>query len=70
MYIHDDYYEVYGVEYLKIDSMKVGVGTGEEEIQMVDFELEPLGKKPEYHERLKESYYILKEFWTGESTIE
>lgn len=66
MYIHDDYYEVYGVEYLKIDSMKVGVGTGEKEIQMEDFELEPLGKKPKYHERLKESYYILKEFWTGE----
>jgi len=66
MYIHDDYYEVYGVEYLKIDSMKVGAGTGGTEIQMVDFALEPLGKKPTYHERLKESYYILKEFWTGE----
>ncbi|MBQ8280165.1 MAG: hypothetical protein IJZ23_10020 [Roseburia sp.] len=70
MYIHDDYYEVFGVEYLTIDSMKVGAGTGEVEIQMEEFELEPLGKKPKYHERLKESYYILKEFWTGESTLE
>lgn len=70
MYIHDDYYEVYGVEYLKIDSINVGAGLGTEGIQMTEFELEPLGKKPEYHERLKESYYILKEFWTGESTLD
>lgn len=64
MYIHDDYYEHYGVEYLTIDAMYVGVGTGENVISMKEFPLEPLGKKPAYHERLKESYYILQEYWS------
>ena len=61
--IHDDYYEVYGIEYLKIDHMKVGVGTREAPIDMVSVPLEPLSKKPVYHERLKRSYYILQEYW-------
>lgn len=64
MYIHDDYYEVYGVEYLKINHMNVGAGDGSTEIKMEKFNLTPIGKKPEYHERLKESYYILKDYWT------
>lgn len=65
MKIHDDYYEHYGVEYLTIDSMQVGAGEGSNTIQMVPFDLKPLGKKPEYHERLKESYYILQGYWAG-----
>lgn len=64
MYIHDDYYEVYGVEYLKINHMNVGAGDGSTEIKMEKFNLTPIGKNPEYHERLKESYYILKDYWT------
>jgi len=64
MYIHDDYYENYGVEYLTIDKIFVGAGTGVNKIMMEDFPLEPLGKYPSYHERLKESYYILQEYWT------
>ena len=64
MYIHDDYYEHYGVEYLKVDSISVGAGTGENVITMESFELSPLGKQPVYHERLKQSYYILQEYWT------
>jgi len=66
MKIHDDYYENFGVEYLKIDEMQVGVGDGTETIEMVPFALEKLGKKPAYHERLKESYYILQEYWNGD----
>ncbi len=64
MYIHDDYYENYGVEYVHIDSMNVGVGDGTSEIKMEKFKLTPIGKNPEYHERLKQSYYILKDYWT------
>lgn len=64
MYIHDDYYEHYGVEYLKVDSISVGAGTGENVITMEPFSLDPLGKYPVYHERLKQSYYILQEYWT------
>ena len=63
MMIHDDYYENYGVEYIPIKSMNVGVGDGTSVIQMSPFELEKLGKEPKYHERLKESYYILQEYW-------
>lgn len=64
MKIHDDYYERYGVEYLHIDEMYVGAGDGTETIEMQPFALEPLGRKPVYHERLKESYYILQSLWT------
>lgn len=64
MKIHDDYYQHYGVEYLRIRSMKVGAGDGSHVIQMADVALQPLGKKPSYHERLKESYYILQAEWT------
>lgn len=63
MRIHDDYYECLGVEYMRIDQMYVGVGDGSETIQMAPFQLEKLGKHPAYHERLKESYYILQECW-------
>jgi len=63
LYIHDDYYENYGVEYLTIDSISVGAGTGNSEIQMEAFALKPLGKNPSYHERLKASYYMLQEYW-------
>lgn len=66
MYVHDDYYLNYGIEYLKIDSISVGAGNGEETIIMDEFRLEPLGKRPSYHERLKASYYILQQYWMDE----
>lgn len=65
MKIHDDYYECYGIEYIKINEMNVGVGDGTNLIDMKPFKLKKLGRNPEYHERLKESYYILKEYWTS-----
>lgn len=64
MNIHDDYYEHYGVEYLRIDKLYAGAGGGEAPIQMSAFTLKPLGRHPAYHERLKESYRILQAFWT------
>lgn len=65
MKIHDDYYENYGVEHLEIDHMKIGVGNGAKTIEMKTFNLENLGNKPEYHERLKDSYYILQDYWSN-----
>ncbi len=68
MMIHDDYYEHYGVENLHIDNMWVGVSDGENReyrISLSSFELKGWGKSVTYHERLKRSYYILKEYWTG-----
>ncbi|HIZ55770.1 MAG TPA: hypothetical protein H9671_06140 [Firmicutes bacterium] len=68
MKIHDDYYLHYGVEYITIDEMYVGIGSNENKeyrIRMNAFPLEGWGKTVTYHERLKESYYILKEYWTS-----
>lgn len=67
MYIHDDYYNNYGIEYIKIDSISAGAGNGRNTIEMGEFALKPLGKYPAYHERLKQSYYILQEYWTQET---
>lgn len=67
MEIHDDYYEGnYGVDYITIDEMHVGVGEKEdgECIGMAAFALEGWKNKVTYHERLKSSYYIMKELWT------
>ena len=61
--IHDDYYTQYGVEGLEISSLMIGVGDGEEEISMYPVKLEKLGNKPTYHERLKQSYYIIQSYW-------
>lgn len=66
MEIHDDYYECYGVEPLKIDKIYAGVGNNSEEIKLAPMELKGWGKKVTYHERLKESYYILKDYWKKE----
>ena len=66
MRIHDDYYECYGVEYLSVDSIRVGIGDGGDTIRMTRLPMRKLGRRPEYHERLKKSYYILQEYWTGD----
>ena len=68
MMIHDDYYEHYGVEYIHIDEMFVGAATlsdTEGRIRMASLPLKGWGKDVTYHERLKESYYILKEYWNS-----
>ena len=71
MRIHDDYYENYGVEYLEIEQMYIGVDTEKREtrlngrITMDVFALEGWEKQVSYHERLKESYFILRDYWTG-----
>ena len=68
MLIHDDYYQCYGVEYLQIQEMYVGLASGEdteERIRMAPFALEGWGGNEIYHERLKESYYILQAAWTA-----
>ena len=69
MMIHDDYYEHYGIEYLHIDEMYAGMALGERQaedtIPMAEFPLKGWGKKVTYHERLKESYYILQDYWAG-----
>ena len=67
MKIHDDYYENYGVEYIQINEMYIGIADGVNatyRIPMKPFSLMGWGKSVTYHERLKESYYLLKDCWT------
>ncbi|MBM6830186.1 hypothetical protein H9X85_11425 [Anaerotignum lactatifermentans] len=71
MMVHDDYYEKYGVEFIQIEEMYVGISSQEYEeyrIPMEAFALEGWGKEVTYHERLKQSYYELKEYWTAHPT--
>ena len=65
MQIHDDYYEHYGVENMQIDRMYVGVGDGSDgqAIPLFEKPLKGWGTKVTYHERLKESYYVVQHMW-------
>lgn len=68
MMIHDDYYECYGIENLHIDELYAGVACYSEErycIPMTAVPLKGWGKKVTYHERLKRSYYILRDYWAS-----
>lgn len=68
MKIHDDYYECYGIEEISVDEMYVGLGSEKDSarrIRMESFALEGWGKEVTYHERLKESYYVLKDYWAS-----
>lgn len=66
MQVHDDYYEHYGVENLSIDSLWVGAGSGAETIELFEKPLKGWGTKVSYHERLKQSYYLVQEMWTAD----
>ena len=69
MMIHDDYYDGnYGVEYIRIDKMYVGVsdGTGSGRVPFAAVKLSGWGNKVTCHERLKSSYYILQKLWLSE----
>ena len=67
MMIHDDYYEHYGIEDLHIDDMYVGAVLSDHQTRTVlsSFPLNGWGKDVTYHERLKESYYILQDYWAS-----
>ena len=66
MMIHDDYYKKYGVENMQIDRMYIGAGLSAEQlIKLNEVALKGWGTNVTYHERLKKSYYILKNYWTS-----
>ncbi len=64
--IHDDYYDNHGIEYIQIEEIYVGMLAGDENrrIGMEPFFLQGWQKKSNYSERLKDSYYILQDYWT------
>ncbi len=64
MMIHDDYYENYGVEFISIDELYVGITTGgDSRTELCPFELRGWGNDVTFHERLKDSYYTMKALW-------
>ena len=70
MAIHDDYYDGnYGINYITIDTMYVGLSSAsaDRRIHLCPTPLEGWGNKVTYHERLKPSYYILQSVWRDES---
>ena len=67
MQIHDDYYEHYGIETLGIDSIYLGVGTNDSgRISMGELKLKGWGRNVTSHERLKQSYYMIRDYWQKE----
>lgn len=69
MKIHDDYYEHYGVESIRISEMFVGAAVNpaaDEVIDTVSFPLTAWEQHVEYHERLKPAYYALQQIWAQE----
>ncbi|MDY5940568.1 MAG: hypothetical protein SPJ23_02830 [Eubacteriales bacterium] len=70
MMIHDDYYSGnYGVEFISLDEMYVGLSCGKENgrISLSAVPLKGWGNRVRYHERLKPSYYILQSVWSQPS---
>ena len=68
MMVHDDYYEHYGIEYLHIDEMYAGIGMEANKGERIRLHSVPLvgwGKKVAYHERLKTSYFAVKDYWSS-----
>lgn len=62
-FIHDDYYNNYGVKNITVSNLYLGVGLNKEQvIKMSKIELEKQ-KSLKFDEYLKRSYYLIKENW-------
>ena len=62
-YIHDDYYQHFGVEPQKIKWFYFGIGYKNDLIQLTKIELPSLSRGGEINSRLKESYKIVQSYW-------
>ncbi len=66
MAAHEDYYENYGVEFEDISAIWMGVTSGDS-VSLSPFEVEGTGRHGGYHERLKRSYWIIRQAWEAVS---
>ena len=66
MMIHNDYYEKYGVAELALDRIYIGAGLGKDRarIHLLPFKPKTWTDNVTYHERVKDSYDILRDAWT------
>lgn len=66
MAVHDDYYDGnYGVDFININKMYVGITDGNGRTELEPFKLKGWGNNATYHERLKNSYYVMQKIWGG-----
>jgi len=59
MRIHDDYFDNFGVRGKSIEEIYIGINS----FPMTPIPLEGWGRNLEFHERLKQSYFIIQELW-------
>jgi hypothetical protein len=65
MRVHDDYYEVYGVAHTSVERIYLGLGDGTEtsRIALAPLRMSAWVNNVSYHERLKQSYYMMQSVW-------
>jgi len=63
MQVHDDYFDRFGVEGLSIQEIYIGVATDGGEVLMSPIPLHGWRNNVQFHERLKQSYFIVQEIW-------
>lgn len=64
--IHLDYYKEYGVASKSIRHFWIGLSQGEDDVRMSMVKLHKWGENPLWHERLKQSYYVVQSVWKEE----
>jgi len=63
MRVHDDYFENFGVEGLSIREIHIGIATAGAVAPMSPIPLRGWRNNVQFHERLKQSYFIMQEIW-------
>ena len=63
MRVHDDYFEHFGVEELGISQIYIGVAAYDTIAPMSPIPLYGWRHNPPFHERLKQSYFIIQQLW-------
>ena len=61
--VHRDYYERYSVESKSVRHFWIGLSQGTEQTAMFQVNLQKWGENPQWHERLKQSYYVVQDQW-------
>lgn len=70
MSVHRDYYENYGVEFKNVKSVGLGFAADsnrEDCVELQQVRLKKLDRQLKVHERLKDSYYIVRNVWKEEN---
>lgn len=66
MRVHSDYYGYYGVRTHRISKLWIGLGDGSGPIAMGKMTVKGYAGYPKTHERLKESYAVVRAAWKGD----